>query len=74
MTTYYDEYIVGYDDDDNPIYDTKLSHSAIVRRAQNATGLKKIMSVDWYDEYQDWDTLDRGGNPKVRVRAKVVLQ
>lgn len=75
METYYDNYVVGYDEEtDEPIYDTLLSHTALVARARKATGKNHLVSIDWYDTWEDWDTLDRNGNPKERFRAKVVMR
>ena len=67
---HYDNYVVGYTDDDKPIYDTKLSHTDLVKRARLVTGRREVASSNWYDEWLD-DSDPK--NPVIRVRAKMVM-
>lgn len=64
--TYYDYYEVGEDSDGNPIYDSSaISHTQLVGRARAETGKQHVVSIDWYDTWQDGEIQ--------RVRAKVVM-
>ena len=54
MFTYVDEYISGYDQNNDPIYDHRMGHTRLVARARKeaelAAGCNKVtlLSIDYY--------------------------
>lgn len=71
MKVYYDNYVIDTTEEGDPIYDTTLSHSKLVGRAKAATGCNTVVLSNWYDEWVD-DSDPK--NPKVRVRARMVMR